>query len=154
MKHVIDRKFREIHYPRDPGKWAKEKEYRRMAAYTLAKMNGPKMATMFCIKRETGNRTVCGMIAHEGDTDYNATAISWTDPTDELYVPCTTCFLEREGVKTGFMNGLREDEEETPRELPGETMEFWGAWPDADEEEPAEVELIETGGLDITFPIR
>ncbi len=104
-------------YPRDPEKWAMEKDVIRMRAYALAQENGPKMASMFHIRKASCDLAICGMIATD-DVDHKDTAHAWTDPTGQLHVPCAECFNSREMM-----------EAPTPRYTEdeiSESMEFWG----------------------------
>lgn len=87
--------FNEIHYPRDPGKWAVEKHAIRMNAYHLAEKNGPDMADIFHIKRASCDLTFCGMTATDDDLAHDATVQAWVDGIDRLHVPCTSCHEAR-----------------------------------------------------------
>lgn len=114
--------FNEIHYPRDPKKWNAEKNEKRQEAYMLSVLNGPKMGTIFHIRRAKSDLAICGIIASDHDIDHNASAIAWTDSADHLHVVCCDCHSSRE------MMGA-----ETPRyseDEISESMEFWGAWPE------------------------
>jgi len=177
MKHVIDKKFREVHYPRDPGKWAAEKDEIRERAYYLAHRFGPDMATIFHIKQAKCDLSICGMIITDSDADYTDYCHSWTDTTGRLHVPCASCYNHRTEMESptakdpGVMPFddayeaeleaaeallLARDLEPRDERFPDYTenevstaLEFWGEFP-----EMKKLEEEETGGLDITFPIR
>lgn len=116
--------FEQIHYPRDPGRWAADKGVLRLRAYALAEANGPKMASMFHIKKASCDLAVCGMIATDADAAFTDPAGAWSDLTGQLHVPCCDCYNSRERM-----------EAETPRYTEdeiSESMEFWGSWPEMD----------------------
>jgi len=178
FKFTEDKKFREIHYPRDPGKWAAEKDEIRERAYYLAHRFGPDMATIFHIKRAKTDLAICGMIITDSDADYTDYCHSWTDTTGRLHVPCASCYNTRTAMESptakpapGVMpfddayeveleaaeaRALARDLEPRDENYPAFTenevrtaMEFWGEFPTMEK-----LEEEETGGLDITFPIR
>lgn len=88
--------FEQIHYPRDPGRWAAEKGVLRLRAYALAEKNGPKMARVFHIRRQRSDQAYCGLSTiPDRDIDHDASAIAWTGTDGILNVVCPSCHENR-----------------------------------------------------------
>ena len=120
-------------------KWNEEKHELRQEAYMLALLNGPKMATIFHIRKPKCDQAFCGISARDTDIDHDASAIAWTGPDGWLNVVCTSCHENRlpapdpdkldtmeliEGLEASGLNVQTIDEHPDFSKL-----KFWGDFP-------------------------